>query len=108
MVPGAAHGLAHHQPLGERPVIVRARGADREELLAPPCQQHRLAAHVSDEHGAIGEGGRVDAGGKVRPLRQIRSFFRHYALPVTTGLAATSSIRADIPLWPLPSRMIES
>src|SRR5574341_1293991 len=39
MVPGAADGVADHEALGERAVIVGAERADGEQLLAAPRQQ---------------------------------------------------------------------
>ena len=47
MVPRAADGVADHQALGERPVIVGAGRADGEQLVAAPRQQHRLFADVA-------------------------------------------------------------
>src|SRR5436305_627099 len=32
MMPGAAHAVPDHQPVGERPMIMRAMGPDREHL----------------------------------------------------------------------------
>src|SRR6185312_14526664 len=64
-VPGAAQGVADHQALGERPVIMRAERADGEQLLAAARQQHRLAVDVALQHGAVGDVVEFDAGGEI-------------------------------------------
>ena len=35
-----AHGVVHHQPLGERTVVMRAGGTYREHLLSAAGEQH--------------------------------------------------------------------
>ena len=75
VVPRAAHRVPHHQPLGERPVVVAAGGTDGEELVAAAREQHVIVANVAGEHLPIGE--RLDRDA----LREIRSFVRHGRLP---------------------------
>jgi hypothetical protein len=53
VVPGASHGIADQQPLGEWTAVMRADGVDREDLVVPPGQQHTLLAHISREHAAV-------------------------------------------------------
>ena len=64
-MPGATHGLADDETFGERPVIVRASGADREDLRAAAHQQNLLVADMAEQLSAIGEFGERNA------LRQI-------------------------------------
>ena len=53
VVPGAAHRVADDSPSAERTAVVRARGADGEDLLAAPRQQHRLLSHLAGQHAAL-------------------------------------------------------
>ena len=48
-MPGAADAVADHEPIGERPVVVAAMGADGEHLGAAAHQQHLLIADMPDE-----------------------------------------------------------
>ena len=68
-MPGAAHGIVDEEPLGERPAVMRAGGADREHLLAASRQQHRLVADMTEQHGAIGELRECEALGEIGPAR---------------------------------------
>ena len=65
-MPRAAHRAVRDDALGERPVIVRALGPNREHLRALPHQQHGFVADMSEQGAAIGNGGKWDAFGKVR------------------------------------------
>jgi hypothetical protein len=47
--------LAVEQPVRERRAVVRARGAEREHLVAATREQDRLVPDVPGPHGAIGE-----------------------------------------------------
>jgi hypothetical protein len=60
----------------------RARGADREELIAAPNEQHRLAVRVSQQHGAVGDFRERNSPGETGP----REF-------VLSGTHAKSSLR---------------
>src|SRR5258707_14183802 len=55
MVPRTSHGVVDHQSLGERPAVVRAGRADREEFIAAAREEDWLLAHMSAEHASIGE-----------------------------------------------------
>ncbi len=55
MMPGTADGVADHQPVGERPMIMRAMGRDRGDFAAVAHQQHVLVADMARQHGAVGE-----------------------------------------------------
>src|SRR5258708_7225075 len=50
VVPRAAHGIADHEPLGERATVMRAGRADGEDLAAAPRQEHRLALPMAHHH----------------------------------------------------------
>ena len=54
-MPGTAHGVADHEALGERTVVVRAMGADREQLRAAPHQQDLVVADMTEQLSAVGE-----------------------------------------------------
>ena len=51
-MPGTAHGVADDRAFGERPAVVRAGRADREELVADAREQHRLAVRVPEQLAA--------------------------------------------------------
>jgi hypothetical protein len=78
-MPGAAHGVIDEEPLGERPAIMRAGGADREHLLAASCQQHRLIADMAEQHGAVGEFREGETVGEIGPA-QLRLSFAHHSI----------------------------
>ena len=59
VVPGAAHRVIDQQPFGERAVVVRADGADGEDLCPAPRQQHGFPVGVAEQHGAVGEARRL-------------------------------------------------
>ncbi len=61
VMPRAANRIADHQAFGQRPVIVTAFGADREDFAALPRQQHLFLADMADKHGAIGKVSRRNA-----------------------------------------------
>src|SRR5262249_55918154 len=69
VMPGAAHGVIDHQALGERPAVMRAGRADRENLVAAPGQQHRLVAHAAADHLSVGEIAQRNSLGEVGTLR---------------------------------------
>jgi hypothetical protein len=50
-MPGTTHRVVDHQSLAERPTVMGATGADRENLLAAAGQQHGLLADPADQHG---------------------------------------------------------
>jgi hypothetical protein len=54
VVPGAAHGVAHHQALGQRAAVVGAGGAHGKQLAAVARQQQRFAMGMAQQHGAFG------------------------------------------------------
>jgi hypothetical protein len=51
VVPRAAHGVAAEQTFGQRPAVVRAGRADRQQFITAPEQQHRLAMRVAEQGG---------------------------------------------------------
>lgn len=50
---GAAQFVAKHEPLNERPAIVRTTGSDREEFAAATHQDHIGTTDLSLYHSAI-------------------------------------------------------
>src|SRR5437667_239667 len=54
-MPGAAHGVADYDAIGERTVIMRAMGADREQLRPATHQENLVIAGMTDELAAIGK-----------------------------------------------------
>ncbi len=76
VVPGTAHRVVDDEPLGERPVIVCAKGADREDFGAAAHEQHRLLADMAEKLAAVIELGAGDS------LRQIGTslIVRHFSL----------------------------
>ena len=63
---GTADGIADDQSVGERAAIVRATGADGEELVARARQQHVLVSDTPDQHAAGLELPAVDTLGEIR------------------------------------------
>ena len=63
---GTAHGIADDQSLDERATVVRAAGADGEELVAGARQQYVLVADPPEQHAAGFELAAGDTIGKVR------------------------------------------
>ena len=61
VVPRAAHCIADHRALGERPAVVRAGRAHREILGAAPCNEHRLSRGMPEYHCAVRHVGRCNA-----------------------------------------------
>ena len=87
-MPRAAHRVVDHQSLAERPAVMGAVGADREDFLATTGQQHGLVADPADQHGAVGEIGLRDAVGQIRPVSM---FVGHLLL-----LAATRPVPSPL------------
>ena len=54
-----------HETVGERTAVVRALGADREDLGPAAHQQHLLVADMADELAAIGKLGERNALGQI-------------------------------------------
>jgi len=69
MVPGAAHGIADDQPLGERAAIVGAGRADGKKLAAAAREQHRLLPDMPAEHASVGNVVQRNALREIGPLR---------------------------------------
>ena len=61
MMPRATDGLTDHQPFGKRPSVMGTFGADGENLVAAPSEEHRSITDVAAQHRAVGNGGDVDA-----------------------------------------------
>ena len=55
-MPGTAHRIVDEQPFGKRAAVVRADGADREQLTAATDEEQRFALSVAEQHRAFGEG----------------------------------------------------
>ena len=53
MMPRASNRITHKEPLFERSTIVGADGTDREQLIAAPGKEHRLAVRVAEQHGSV-------------------------------------------------------
>ena len=80
VVPRAANRIPDHQPLVQRPAVMRAGSADREYLLAPSHQQDRLGPDMAEHHRAVrklGESRPLDRSGPLGadvPSVMVRSF----------------------------------
>src|SRR6185503_6696263 len=79
MVPGTTNCVADQQALGERPAVVAARGAYREEFAAYAREQHRLARRVAEQFFAVGELARWDSSAQVRS-REFGFLSTHFQL----------------------------
>jgi hypothetical protein len=61
MVPGAADRLADDQAFGQRPAIMRAFGANGEQLIAAPDKDHLLIIDMTFQHVTVGDRGELHA-----------------------------------------------
>jgi hypothetical protein len=52
----AAQGVADHQTLRERAVVMRTIGADGKQFIAAPDQDDVLLADTAEQHAAVGYG----------------------------------------------------
>jgi hypothetical protein len=86
VMPRAAHRVLDDQPLAERPAVMRAGRADREDLPAAPSQQHCVVANLTDKRRTIGE---LAFGNTVRQVRFVLTCVRHLILPQTRVVAST-------------------
>ena len=75
-MPGAADGVAVHQPFGERAAVVRAEGADGEELPSSPDHDHLLAVRMSEKRSTFESGRGRNAFSEVQ-TGQLRVRFTH-------------------------------
>ena len=82
VMPGAPHGIADDDPVGERRAVMGALCADREHVVALPDEEDRLVADMPFKEGAVAQSGERNALGKVRP----------------SGPSACDPIRTSIPI----------
>ena len=75
-MPGAADGVAVHQPSGERAAVVRAEGADGEQLPSSPDHDHLLAMRMSEKWSTFESGRGRHAFTEVQ-TDQLRARFTH-------------------------------
>jgi hypothetical protein len=69
VVPGTAHGIANHEPVPQRAVVMRALSADREDLSPAADEQDWFAAGIADYLAAVGELAEGNALGEFGPAR---------------------------------------
>ena len=69
VVPGTAHGIANHEPVAQRAVVMRALSADREDLSPAADEQDGFAAGMADELAAVGELAEGNALGEIGAAR---------------------------------------
>ena len=72
MVPRTSNGIADDDPVGERRAIMRALGADREDVVALAREENRLVTDMSFKQASIREAREGDAGGEVRAFWALR------------------------------------
>jgi hypothetical protein len=65
VVPWTAHRAVGHQALGQRPVVVRARCADRVELAAAADENRVLAVDLARDDAAVAQSVEGDAGTQI-------------------------------------------
>jgi hypothetical protein len=95
VVPWASHGIAHHDPLRERATIVAARCTNREDLLAAPDEQHRLAIRMAQKKLSFTQSSERNAPGQVRATKG-RSLITHDATSIVlVGLPEPGTDRCD-------------
>src|SRR4249920_2330799 len=79
-MPWAADGIANHEPVPQRAVVVRALRPDREHVIPAADEQDGFTAGMADELTAIGKVGEGDALDKIGAAR-LGCSFRHALLP---------------------------
>src|SRR6266700_1096174 len=92
MMPRAANRVVDQQPIGQRAAIMRADSADREQLVAAPRKQHRIAVCVPKQHGAVDNFRERDA------LDEVRS--TELVLCVVHSIFLTSMVLGTLPEAP--------
>src|SRR3546814_7823926 len=65
VVQRTAHLAVYHQPLAQRPAVVRAAAGDRVEAVVQARQQYRFAVDVAGKHAAVRYVGQWHALGQV-------------------------------------------
>jgi hypothetical protein len=63
VMPRAPNSILDQEAVAQRPAIMRAHSADREDLLATSCQQDGLGPNMAKQHGAICELRKIKAVG---------------------------------------------
>jgi hypothetical protein len=102
VVPGAADGVLDEDPLSERTVVVGAFGADREQLVTPARQQHRVARDVPQDHAAFGDIRYCHPLGKVGSV-ELLLLFAHGRL-----LTYRDWQMSQHPILPFPAMTVEA
>ena len=87
MVPRAAHRAVNNEAVGERPMIVGAMRADREDVRAAQDQQHLVVADMSKEV-SNGQVGQRDALGQIGAARS--RLFSHCRPPSLSDRTKTT------------------
>ena len=82
-MPRATHRLADHETFGERPVVMRAMGADRENLVLPGAPAERPRRRHGRRACAVGELSEFNALHQIGAVRRVlrvahRSPFREF------------------------------
>ena len=91
---GTAHGAARRQPVRQRAMIMGALVADREDLRSLAHQQHLFAAHMAQQHGAVGQVGQRHALGQIGAA-EFGSSCRHaHVLPPEGPKSIAAAYRA--------------
>lgn len=60
-MPGAPDGIANHEPIPQRTVVMGALGSDREHLMPAADKQNRVSAGMADEFAAVGKVGKSNS-----------------------------------------------
>ena len=68
-MPRAADGIADHEPVPQRAVVMRALRPDREHFIPAADEQDGFAAGMADELAAVGKVGKSDALGEIGAAR---------------------------------------
>jgi hypothetical protein len=61
VMPGTPNRVLDEEALSERPAVVRARRADREDFVAASSEEHALALCMAEQHRAVGDVGEWNA-----------------------------------------------
>ena len=55
VMPGTPHGVPDQEPLRKRTAVMGTGGADCEEIVATPHEQHGFFADVPRQHAPVGK-----------------------------------------------------
>ncbi len=97
VVPGTADRVLDQHPVAQWTMIMSALGADREQLLAAPRQQHRFARGMTQQHAAVGNVREGHTEHQVGPVELFMLFAHRLRLPGDTRATGFRNCDRELP-----------